>query len=107
MAAFGTGIGTSVFKENVLIPNTELGHLMMDGMIAENYAANSIRENENLSWEEWGKRVNEYLMYIESLFYPELIIIGGGVSKDFNEFNGVTCYGTKNNVYSIDFKKTF
>jgi polyphosphate glucokinase len=55
-------------------------------MVAEHYAANSVRENNDLSWEEWGKRVNEYLQAIELLFYPDLIIIGGGVSKEFDDF---------------------
>lgn len=86
MAAFGTGIGTAIFKNCVLMPNTELGHLKMKDMIAEDYAANSVREKNNLSWEEWGSRVNEYLEYIEKLFYPDLIVIGGGVSSDFSDF---------------------
>jgi polyphosphate glucokinase len=55
-------------------------------MVAEHYAANSIREKEELSFEEWGKRVNEYLSHMEKLFYPNLIIIGGGVSKKFDQF---------------------
>jgi len=86
MAAFGTGIGTAVFHNRQLVPNTELGHIPMHGMAAEDYAANSIREKNDLSWEEWGGRVNEYLQLIEALFWPDIIIIGGGVSKDFNEF---------------------
>jgi polyphosphate glucokinase len=86
MAAFGTGIGTAVFHNQQLVPNTELGHIPMHGMAAEDYAANSIREKEDLSWEEWGGRVNEYLQLIEALFWPDLIIIGGGVSKELNEF---------------------
>ena len=86
MAAFGTGIGTAIFKNSVLMPNTELGHLKMKDMIAEDYAANSVREKNNLSWEDWGSRVNEYLEYIEKLFYPDLIVIGGGVSTDFSDF---------------------
>src|SRR6056297_4134785 len=86
MAAFGTGIGTALFHNQQLVPNTEQGHIPMHGNVAENYAANSIRENEELSWETWGKRVNEYLQLIESLIWPDLIIIGGGVSKNFNEF---------------------
>jgi len=86
MAAFGTGIGTALFHNQQLVPNTELGHIPMHGMAAENYAANSIRENEGLSWEQWGGRVNEYLQLIELLFWPDLIIIGGGVSKDFEEY---------------------
>ncbi len=86
MAAFGTGIGTAVFHNQQLVPNTELGHIPMHGMVAEDYAANSIRKKNDLSWEEWGGRVNEYLQLIETLFWPDIIIIGGGVSKHFNEF---------------------
>ncbi|MGK7370576.1 MAG: polyphosphate--glucose phosphotransferase, partial [Candidatus Halalkalibacterium sp. M3_1C_030] len=86
MAAFGTGIGTAVFHNQQLVPNTELGHIPMHGMAAEDYAANSIREKNDLSWEEWGGRVNEYLQLIEVLFWPDIFIIGGGVSKSFNEF---------------------
>jgi len=86
MAAFGTGIGTAVFHNQQLVPNTELGHIPLNGMVAEDYAANSIREKEGLSWETWGGRVNEYLQLIELLLWPDLIIIGGGVSKKFNEF---------------------
>ncbi|MDX1586363.1 MAG: ROK family protein [Balneolaceae bacterium] len=86
LAAFGTGIGTAVFHNQQLVPNTELGHILMHGMAAENYAANSIRKNNDLSWEEWGGRVNEYLQFIEALFWPDIIILGGGVSKYFGEF---------------------
>ncbi len=87
MAAFGTGIGTALFHNQQLVPNTELGHLPMHGMAAEDYAANSIRKKENLSWEEWGGRMNEYLQLIEALFWPDIIIIGGGVSKHFKKYN--------------------
>ncbi len=86
IVAFGTGIGTAIFIKNKLVPNTELGHLIMNSEIAERYAANSAREREELDWETWGKRVNEYLVYMESLFYPDLFIFGGGVSKQFDEF---------------------
>ncbi len=86
IAAFGTGIGTAIFNKKKLLPNTELGHILLNGMIAEHYAANSVRENEELSFEDWGKRVNEYLSHMEKLFYPNLIIIGGGVSKKFDLF---------------------
>jgi len=88
MAAFGTGIGTAIFRDGTLITNTELGHILMDnGKIAENYAANSVREKKDLSWKKWGKRVNKYLQQIEKLLYPSLIIIGGGVSSDFDKFH--------------------
>ncbi|MFO7798888.1 MAG: ROK family protein, partial [Rhodohalobacter sp.] len=69
-----------------LVPNTELGHIQLNGMVAEDYAANSIRKKEGLSWETWGERVNKYLQLIETLLWPDLIIIGGGVSKKFNKF---------------------
>ncbi len=67
--------------ENVLVPNTELGHVMMHGMDAEHYAADSARKKDNLKWDEWAGRVQEYLDHIEFLLGPDLIIIGGGVSK--------------------------
>lgn len=87
MAAFGTGIGTAIFHNKQLIPNTELGHVIMNGMKAEHYSANSIRTRDNLSWEEWGGRVNEYFLKVEFLFWPDLFILGGGVSKYFDEFS--------------------
>ncbi|MEQ9309306.1 MAG: ROK family protein [Balneolaceae bacterium] len=87
MAAFGTGIGTAIFHNKQLIPNTELGHVIMYGMKAEHYSANSIRTRDNLSWEEWGGRVNEYFQKVEFLFWPDLFILGGGVSKYFDEFS--------------------
>jgi len=95
MAAFGTGIGTALFHNQQLVPNTELGHIPMHGNVAENYAANSVREREGLSWEQWGGRVNEYLQQIEALLWPDLIIIGGGVSKNFNEFEAYIDTETK------------
>lgn len=95
VAAFGTGIGTALFHNQQLVPNTELGHIPMHGMVAEDYAANSVREKNNLSWEEWGGRVNEYLQLIEALFWPDIIIIGGGVSKHFREFESYLDLDTK------------
>lgn len=87
VTAFGTGIGTAIFINKRLVPNTELGHIKMHGMLAEHYTANSIRERDELSWEVWGKRVNEYLQYLETLFWPNLIILGGGVSKKYELFS--------------------
>lgn len=86
VAAVGTGIGTAIFIEGKLLPNTELGHLYLNNMEAEHYAANSIREKENLEWEEWGNRLNEYLQHLELLFWPDLFILGGGVSKKFDRY---------------------
>ena len=83
IVAAGTGIGTAIFIEGKLLPNTELGHLYLNNMEAEHYAANSIREKEELNWEDWGLRLNEYLHHLELLFWPDLFILGGGVSKKF------------------------
>ncbi len=84
----GTGIGSAVFVNGRLVPNTELGHLYLRNQKkdAENQAAERIREAENLSWKQWGKRLNTYFQHIEFIFSPELIIIGGGVSKQHEEF---------------------
>lgn len=87
VAAFGTGIGTAVFTEGVLLPNTEFGHLMLRGKIAEHYASNSSRENESLDWDTFGSRVNEYLNRLEFLIWPDLFIIGGGVSKKYEKYS--------------------
>lgn len=84
----GTGIGSALFKDGVLIPNTELGHIYMNnGLKAEKYTSDAVRKKEDLNWKVWGKRFNEYLDYLDKLFYPELIIIGGGTSKKFEKFS--------------------
>ena len=82
----GTGIGTALFSKGRLVPNTELGHLIMHDMIAERYASDSVRKINDLSWKKWSKRFNEYLNEIERLFWPDLIIIGGGASKKHSKF---------------------
>ena len=81
LLTFGTGIGSALFINQTLIPNTELGHLELHGSSAEHYAADSARKKDDLKWSEWAKRVQEYLDIIEFLLAPDLIIIGGGVSK--------------------------
>lgn len=86
MLTFGTGIGSALFVDGKLVPNTEFGHLELRGKIAEQRASDRIRQDKELSWEKWGGRVNEYLSYLEFLFSPDLFIIGGGVSKKFEKF---------------------
>lgn len=86
MLTLGTGIGSAVLHTGKLMPNTELGHLPLHGGDAEKYAAESAREAEDLSWEEWGGRVGEYLRMVEALFWPDLFVIGGGVSKKADKF---------------------
>jgi polyphosphate glucokinase len=83
---FGTGIGSAVFRDGELIPNTELGHLELHGKDAELRASDRAREEGDMSWSKWGSRVNEYLTHIEALFSPDLIIVGGGVSKKADKF---------------------
>jgi polyphosphate glucokinase len=78
---FGTGIGSGLFVDGRLVPNTELGHIEIDGLDAEARAAASARKRDDLSWEQWAARVNRYLVEIVKLFSPELIIFGGGASK--------------------------
>jgi polyphosphate glucokinase len=87
MVTLGTGIGSALFLDGVLVPNTELGHLPMGkNKQAEKLAAESVRENENLSWKEWAKRLDRYFDVLERLFSPDLIIVGGGVSKKAEKF---------------------
>jgi polyphosphate glucokinase len=86
MMTLGTGIGSAVFTDGALVPNTELGHLPLHERDAEDWAAASVRESEDLSWEVWATRLEEYLCLVERLLWPELIILGGGVSKHAAEF---------------------
>lgn len=85
-ATLGTGIGTAMIVNGTLVPNTELGHLEIDGFNAETRAASSAKDREELSWEEWAARVQRYFEVIEFLFSPDQIIIGGGISKDHDRF---------------------
>ncbi|MEU8818534.1 polyphosphate--glucose phosphotransferase [Actinoplanes sp. NPDC048796] len=86
MLTFGTGIGSALFLDGVLIPNTEFGHLELDGHDAESRASDRARETEDLSWEKWANRVGNYLRHVEMLLSPRLFIIGGGVSKKADRF---------------------
>ncbi|MFF9484393.1 polyphosphate--glucose phosphotransferase [Streptomyces sp. NPDC014676] len=86
MLTFGTGIGSALFVDGVLVPNTELGHLELHGHDAEKRASSKAREDEDLSWEDWAHRVQKYLAHVEMLFSPELFIIGGGVSRKSHKF---------------------
>ncbi|TAE51247.1 MAG: ROK family protein [Bacteroidetes bacterium] len=81
----GTGIGSAFMYNGRLMPNTELGHLKFKRGIAEHYAADSIRKLKDLSWRTWSRRLNDYLNHVYSLFYPDRIILGGGVSKKFDK----------------------
>ncbi len=78
---FGTGIGSGLFVDGILVPNTELGHIELDGRDAESHAAASVREREGIGWKQWAPRVERYLRHLEMLFSPDLFIVGGGASK--------------------------
>lgn len=77
----GTGLGTVMFTGGKLIPNLELGHIILKGDDAEKYASDAARKNFKLSWEQWAGRFDEYLQRIEELVWPDVIILGGGASK--------------------------
>ncbi len=87
MITLGTGIGSSVFLNGHLLPNTEMGHVLhTDGDIFEKFASDAVRKKENLSRSEWGKRLHIYFKHIELLLSPDLFIIGGGASKKLDKF---------------------
>ncbi|MEV8016129.1 polyphosphate--glucose phosphotransferase [Streptomyces sp. NPDC086554] len=86
LLTFGTGIGSALFTGGRLVPNTELGHLELHGHDAEKKASSKAKEDEDLSWEHWARRVQKYLTHVEMLFSPELFIIGGGVSRKAEKF---------------------
>jgi polyphosphate glucokinase len=86
MATLGTGIGSALIVDGILVPNTELGHLEVGGKDAETRAADSVRDAEGLSWDDWAKRLQKYFRTVENLFWPDLIIVGGGVSKKSEKF---------------------
>jgi polyphosphate glucokinase len=81
MLTFGTGIGSALFTDGVLVPNTEFGHIQVDGEDGEKRASAAVREREGLSYPEWAQRVDRYLDVLEAGLWPDLIIVGGGVSK--------------------------
>ena len=86
MTTLGTGIGSAFLYDGVLIPNTELGHLQRDGESIERWTAYSAMERENLSWEAWSARLQEFYSQVEFLFSPDLFVVGGGVSKHPEKF---------------------
>lgn len=82
----GTGIGSALLMDGVLVPNTELGFLEIGGRVAERTASNRVRTEEGLSFAEWAERLNDYFAKLDRLFSPDLLVIGGGVSKQFHRF---------------------
>ncbi|WP_426592309.1 polyphosphate--glucose phosphotransferase [Cellulomonas sp. McL0617] len=86
VVTLGTGIGSALIVDGHLVPNTELGHLEIDGHDAESRAADSARDRDELSWEAWAERLQRYFTVVENLFWPDLIVVGGGVSKHDDKF---------------------
>jgi polyphosphate glucokinase len=86
MLTLGTGIGSAIFYSGQLLPNTEFGHMEIDGEDAEFRASDAARQREDLSWTKYAKRLNKYLGRMEKLFWPNLFIIGGGISKESDKF---------------------
>jgi len=86
MFTLGTGIGSAIFVDGKLVPNSEFGHFPIRGKDAETRASDATRKRKELSYKAWAKRLQEYFTYMENLFWPDLIIVGGGVSKYADEF---------------------
>lgn len=87
VVTIGTGLGTSLFTDGVLLPNTELGHIEINGKDAELFASDAARKREDMSWKRWGKYFDVYLNRLHGLLWPDLIILGGGASKKFEKFS--------------------
>ncbi len=89
LITIGSGLGSALFIDGKLVPNSELGHVFLRDKkkVAEYYASANARKREDLSWEEWGMRFNEYLQNIERVLNPDLILLGGGTSKRFDKFD--------------------
>ncbi|GAB2753861.1 polyphosphate--glucose phosphotransferase [Nocardioides pakistanensis] len=86
LTTLGTGIGSAFLHDGRLIPNSELGHLEIDGYDAEHRAAQSAKKREGLSWAQWAERLQRYYSHVENLFWPDLFVVGGGISKSAEEF---------------------
>ena len=98
----GTGLGTALFSDGHLLPNTELGHVFLEnGHEAERYASEAVRITKELKWKEWGERLNLYLCTMENLLWPDLIVLGGGISEKLYKFSPMIT--TKSPVVAASF----
>jgi polyphosphate glucokinase len=95
MTTLGTGIGSALIYDGVLVPNAELGHLEIEGVDYETKASFAAKERDGLDWEAWASRLQLYYSTLEKLFHPDLIIVGGGVSKEFEDFLPLIKIGTR------------
>jgi polyphosphate glucokinase len=86
MITIGTGLGSALFIDGILVPNTELGHIEVECDEAEASASDAARREQDLSWKKWARRFDKYLLTLENLFFPDLVILGGGAVKKQAEF---------------------
>jgi polyphosphate glucokinase len=86
LLTIGTGVGSALFVRGALVPNTELGHLEFEGAEAEDVVSGTAREAAGLSWEEWVGSFNRFLRYVENLLWPDLVVLGGGGSKEADQY---------------------
>ncbi|MFB7716845.1 MULTISPECIES: polyphosphate--glucose phosphotransferase [unclassified Nocardia] len=104
LLTFGTGIGSAVMYNGVLMPNSELGHLEVGGREAEHLAAASIKDREGLSYAEWAAEVSKVLVTLENLFWPTVFVAGGGISRDYAEW--IPLLTNRTPVVAADLKNT-
>lgn len=95
LITIGTGLGSAVFTDGILVPNSEFGHIRIKGKIGEHYASDAVRKKKSMKWKKWGKRFNNYLQRVESLIWPDLIILGGGASKKLDKFEKYLSVGAE------------
>ena len=95
LITLGTGLGSAIFHRGMLIPNTECGHLEIKGEDAEARASDAARQRDNLSWEKYARRLNRYLLQMQKLFWPDLFILGGGISKESQNYIPLLTVETK------------
>ncbi|MCC6723594.1 MAG: ROK family protein [Saprospiraceae bacterium] len=86
LITIGSGLGSALFINGHLVPNSEFGHLYLHGWVAEHYVSNTARKKYDMTWEGFGKRFNEYLLHVDRLMSPDLVILGGGISNEYKEF---------------------
>jgi polyphosphate glucokinase len=86
MVTIGTGVGTAVLNDGVLVPNAELGHLYVGDHLADDWVSDAARVRDELSWKRWTHRLDRYLTHLHEIMWPELIVIGGGIVKHADKF---------------------
>jgi polyphosphate glucokinase len=86
LVTIGTGVGTALINDGALVPNTELGHVYVNGKLADNWVSDAKRTEKHLTWKEWAERLDTYLTHLHSVLWPELIVVGGGIVKHADDF---------------------